>query len=204
MDDFFARVEHRWPAGRRDLHWLIIPGADFAREHLYEPYRTLAEQPGLCPVLPQWMHITVLHSGPQDDASPAEIDQMITEVTERAAGIEPYDLTLSRPDVGNVAIESKGHPGAPHRQLWETTWQAHHAVVGDRWPRIPTVSYPHLSHAYAGAEAHQADRGALKVLLSDLEGGPVTVPVSVLSLVAEWHDRQEIRWDVLAEVPLGG
>lgn len=41
MDDFFARVEgrsHAWPAGRRDLHWLIIPGEDFAREHLYEPY----------------------------------------------------------------------------------------------------------------------------------------------------------------------
>ncbi|MGW7821940.1 hypothetical protein ACWGLF_28320 [Streptomyces puniciscabiei] len=140
----------------------------------------------------------LLHSGPQDSASQAEVDQLVAEVADRATRIEPFDLTLSRRDVGNVAIESKGYPGAPHRQLWEMTWQAHHAVVGDRWPRIPTVSYPLLSHAYAGAEADRADRGALKVLLSDLRGEPVTVPVNALSLVAEWHDRQEIRWDSLA------
>ncbi|MEU0632761.1 hypothetical protein [Streptomyces sp. NPDC005989] len=65
-------------------------------------------------------------------------------------------------------------------------------------------SYPHLSQAYAGAEGHLADRGALKVTLSDLPGDPVTVPVTTLTLVAEWHDRREIMWDVLAEVPLGG
>jgi hypothetical protein len=45
MDDFFARVEgrtHAWPPGRKDLHWLIVPGEDFARKHLYEPYCRLA------------------------------------------------------------------------------------------------------------------------------------------------------------------
>ncbi|MGW2180670.1 hypothetical protein ACWCXX_21725 [Streptomyces sp. NPDC001732] len=49
-----------------------------------------------------------------------------------------------------------------------------------------------------------ADCGELKVVLSDLPGGPVTVPVTALTLVAEWHTRHEIMWDVLAEVPLGG
>ncbi|MEV7683199.1 2'-5' RNA ligase family protein [Streptomyces sp. NPDC088341] len=207
MEDFFARVEaraHAWPPGRRDLHWLVVPDEALAREYLYEPYRILAGQPGLYPVQPRWMHITVLHAGPQDSASPAEIDQLVTEVTKRAADIAPYELTLSRPDIGNAVIESKGHPGAPHRALWEMTWQAQRKVVGDRWPRIPAASYPHLTHAYAGAEGHLADRGMLKVLLSDLPGGPVRVPVTALTLVAEWHDRREIVWDVLAEVPLAG
>ncbi|MEU4506789.1 hypothetical protein [Streptomyces sp. NPDC024089] len=207
MENFFARVEgrtHAWPPGRKDLHWLIIPGEDFAREHLYEPYRALAEAPGLCPVSPQWMHLTVLHAGSQGTASPAEVDRLVTEVAKRAADIAPFDVTLSRPDIGTMAIESKGYPGAPHRQLWEMTWQAQRTVVGDRWPRIPSSSYPHLSHAYAGAQGHLADRGALKVTLSDLPGGPVTVPVTALTLVAEWHDRREITWDVLAEVRLGG
>lgn len=207
MEDFFARVEgrtHAFPPGRKDLHWLIVPGEDFAREHLYEPYRTLAEQPGLCPVKPEWMHLTVLHAGPQDSASAGEVDQLAAEVAKRAADLPSFELTLSRPDIGTVAIESKGYPGQPHRQLWEMTWEAQRTVVGDRWPRIPSSSYPHLSHAYAGAEGHLADRGALKVLLSDLPGEPVTVPVTTLTLVAEWHDRREIRWDVLAEVPLGG
>ncbi|MET9518264.1 hypothetical protein [Streptomyces sp. NPDC002994] len=59
------------------------------------------------------MHITVLHAGPQDSASSAEVDQLVAEVTKRAAGIAPYEVTLSRPDIGTVAIESKGYPGAP-------------------------------------------------------------------------------------------
>lgn len=208
MEDFFARVEgrvHAWPPGRKDLHWLIVPGEDFARTHLYEPYRELAEQPGLYPVQPEWMHVTLLHMGPQNSASPDEIDQLAAEVTKRAGSVAPFDLTLSRPDIGTVAIEAKGYPGAPHRALAEMTWQATHTVVGDRWPRIPlaTASYPHLSHAYAGAEGHLADRGALKVVLSDLPGESVILPVTTLTLVAEWHDRREIRWDVLAEVKLG-
>jgi hypothetical protein len=206
MEDFFARVEnraHAWPPGRKDLHWLIVPRGDFARTHLYEPYRELAEQPGLYPVEPEWMHVTLLHMGPQDSASAGEIDQMVAEVAKRATSVGPFELTLSRPDIGTVAVESKGYPGAPHRALWEMTWQATYAVVGDRWPRIPTASYPHLSHAYAGAEGHLADRGALKVLLSDLPGESVTLPVTTLSLVAEWHNRHDIMWGVLAEVPLG-
>ncbi|MFJ2202400.1 2'-5' RNA ligase family protein [Streptomyces violaceusniger] len=182
----------------------MIPPQALACTYLYEPYRALAEQPGLCPVRPEWMHITVLHAGPQDSASSTEVDQLVTEVAKRAADFCPFEIALSRPDIGTVAIESKGYPGAPHRALWEMTWEAQTAVVSDRWPRIPSISYPHLSHAYAGAEGHLADRGALKVLLSDLPGGPVTVPVTALTLVAQWHDRREIRWDVLAEVPLGG
>ncbi|MFJ4972704.1 2'-5' RNA ligase family protein [Streptomyces sp. NPDC088755] len=207
MDNFFDRVEgraHAWPPGRKDLHWLIVPGEAFARPRLYDPYRELAGHPGLFPVQPEWMHVTLLHMGPQDTATTSEIDQLAAAVTERARSIAPFDLTLSRPDIGTVAIESKGYPGAPHRALWEMTWQATRAVVGDRWPWIPTTSYPHLSHAYAGAEGHLADRDALKVLLSDLPGEPVTLPVTTLSLVAEWHDRRELKWDVLAEVPLGG
>ncbi|QNT98440.1 hypothetical protein HEP81_08214 (plasmid) [Streptomyces griseofuscus] len=206
MDDFFATVEgrtHAWPPGRKDLHWLIVPGEDFARKHLYEPYRLLSEHPGLHPVRPQWMHITVLHAGAQDSATAGEVARITREVTRRAADTDPFEVTLSRPDIGNMAIESKGYPGRPHRQLWEMTWQAHRTVVGDRWPRIPSASYPHLSHSYAGAQGHLADRRALKVLLSDLPGSPVAVPVTALTLVAEWHDRREIMWDVLAHVPLG-
>ncbi|GLF98113.1 2'-5' RNA ligase family protein [Streptomyces yaizuensis] len=207
MDDFFARVEsrtHAWPAGRRDLHWLVIPDTDFARRHLYEPYRDLAHHPGLHPVRPEWMHITVLHAGPEDSATPAEIARLIAEVTDRTADIGAFDLVLSRPAIGTVAIESTGHPGAPHQRLWRIASEAQRAVVGGRWPLIPEVSYPHLSHAYAGERAHLADRTVLKALLADLPGDPVTIPVTALTLVAEWHTRREILWDVIAEVPLTG
>ncbi|WP_424864055.1 2'-5' RNA ligase family protein [Streptomyces sp. MMS24-I29] len=208
MEDFFNRVEtrtHAWPPGRRDLHWLVLPDPGLARE-LCGSYRALTEQPGLCPVRPEWLHLTVLHAGAQDAATGAEINKLVDEVTKRAADIPPYGLTLSRPDIGTMAIEVKGYPGAPHRALWEMTWEAQQAVVGERWPLIPTMPYPHLALAYAGADGHLAVRRALKMVLSDLPGpvGPVTMPVTTLSLVAEWHTHEEIRWDVLTEVSLGG
>ncbi|MFF2941255.1 hypothetical protein ACFVSQ_15580 [Streptomyces niveus] len=40
MDDFFAKVmgrTHAWPAGRRDLHWHLLPSKEEA-EALTEPY----------------------------------------------------------------------------------------------------------------------------------------------------------------------
>ncbi|WP_406384957.1 hypothetical protein [Streptomyces sp. NBC_01618] len=113
MKDFFAQVEtrmHTWPPFRKDLHWLVIPGEDVARKYLYEPYRTLVEQPGVCPVRPEWMHVTVLHAGPQDSATGAEIDQLIAEVAKRAVDIAPYTLTLS-PATASGRV--RGRPTGP-------------------------------------------------------------------------------------------
>ncbi|MFF4767406.1 2'-5' RNA ligase family protein [Streptomyces sp. NPDC001255] len=205
MKDFFAHAaarHHPWPAGRRDLHWLVLPDPDCARRSLYEPYRELVHQPGLHPVLPEWMHATVRHMGPQNSAHPNDVDRLVAEVTRRVRHVAPFTLTMSRPDIGTMALESKAHPGAPFRRLWTLTGQAQLRVVGNRWPLLPAHSYPHITHAYAGPEAHLADRTALKELLSDLDGGPVPVPVTALTLVSEWHTNHQIRWEILAEVPL--
>lgn len=64
MDNFFARVEgraHAWPPGRRDLHWLVIPGEAFARLRLYEPYCRFAFR-----VAPS--HLLWPLSGPKDSS----------------------------------------------------------------------------------------------------------------------------------------
>lgn len=38
MENFFERVGRFWPAGRRDLHWHILPTPDEASA-LAEPYQ---------------------------------------------------------------------------------------------------------------------------------------------------------------------
>ncbi|MFB7906637.1 2'-5' RNA ligase family protein [Kitasatospora sp. NPDC056076] len=206
MDDFFSRVqqrEHAWPTGRRDLHWHILPQPQ-AAEQLVGPYRDIAATPGLHPVPPQWLHITVLHAGVVDDVTDNELTAIVGRVRDLAADIEPFDLILGRVSVGNVALESAGYPGAPARRLWEMTARANREVVGDRWPLIPTQWYPHSSIAYAGPDGHLADRTTLKARLSDVEAAPVTVPVTSISLVSQWHDgHSSIRWSHLLDVPLG-
>jgi hypothetical protein len=71
---------------------------------------------------------------------------------------------------------------------------------------IPADYYPHVSLAYGTpGESHQAgaDRTALKRVLSDLPGEPVTLRADRLCLVSQVHDRRHITWTHLATIPLG-
>ncbi|WKK27843.1 2'-5' RNA ligase family protein (plasmid) [Streptomyces olivoreticuli] len=207
MEDFFQGVEsrtHAWVSGRRDLHWHALFDVEDVRRLLTDPYRELTHRPGLEPVPPEFIHMTILHSGPEADATPEEIKEIISGVRERAAAVEPFDVTFARPSVGHVALECAGRPGVPARRLWELTYQATAEVVGDRWPLIPAAFHPHATIAYAGAEAELADRTAMKVWLSDHgPDHPVTLRVKKISLVSQWHDRRHIRWEHLEDIPLG-
>lgn len=205
MEDFFARVTARrypWPEGRRDLHWHLLP-PPAERKHLSEPYRELTHQPGLEPVPAEWLHITVLHAGPQQDATTQETADLAARVRAAVAGSGPVTLTFARPSIGTVAIERAARLGAPARRLWDETWTATTDVVGERWPRLPTTYYPHVTLAYAGNQARHADRSALKQQLSDIDGDEVTLTFDTLTLVSQWHDGRQIVWEHLADVPLG-
>lgn len=207
MDDFFSRVEsreHPWPAGRPDLHWHVLFSTDKVRTALTGPYAELTHRPGLAPVPPEWLHMTVLHSGPAAEATDTEIRQIIDGVRGRTRDLAPFEMTFAQPSPGNVAIECLGHPGPPARALWEMTWQQTSQVVGDRWPRIPGIYYPHLSLAYAaGPKAAQVDRSALKAWICDHGRGEVTLRAERLVYVAQSHDQHRITWQVLEEIPLG-
>lgn len=208
MEDFFRGVEQRpvmaWPAGREDLHWHVLPAPEVAEKQLVAPYRPLWEgQPGLAPVPPSWLHLTVLHGGPMGEYRDGEIDAMVKRAAAACREIEPFDITLDRPAIGRVAVECAGRPGAPARQLWELTGAADAAVTGSRFPRVPAVYYPHTTLAYGIAGEQRPDRAAMKAMLSDLPGEPVTIRAARLSLVAQSHDRRHITWRLLEEVPLG-
>ncbi|MFJ1751200.1 2'-5' RNA ligase family protein [Streptomyces sp. NPDC088116] len=206
MKNFFAEVTsrtHSWPEGRRDLHWHVLPDRRAVREQLVEPYAELTHMPGLEPVAPEWLHTTILHSGPEDSATDTEIARIVTLVRERVAEVAPFELTFNPPAVGRVGLECTARPGAPARRLWEIAWQATTEVAGSRWPLIPDRHYAHASLAYAGPDAARADRKAMKIWLSDHGPGLVTLPVTALSLVSQWHDGRRIMWDHITDVPLG-
>jgi 2'-5' RNA ligase len=207
VDSFFERVEtgdNPWPAGRRDLHWhLLPPDIEAACKLLQDPYSELIHYPGLVLVPPQRLHVTVLHCGPQSEASDQEVADITARVREAVAGIGPLELTFARPTIGNVAVERTARPGAPARRLWEAVWNATTQVVSEeRWPLRAETYYPHMSIAYAGPDARHVDRGGLKQLLSDIEGGEATLTFPSLTLVSQWHNDRHILWKRIATVPL--
>ncbi|MEV8347153.1 2'-5' RNA ligase family protein [Streptomyces niveus] len=209
MRDFFAGVENRgtnpWPEGRADLHWhLLPPSTPHTVDTLLAPYTQLTRYPGMEEVLPKWLHLTVLHAGPTTTATAPEITQMTDRVRDAVAGTGPIRMTFSRPSIGSLGIERSARPGAPLRRLWDITWKATTAVVGDRWELLPAVPYPHITIAYAGRDApDDAGRADMKGLLADVDAGEVALEFGTLTLVSQWHTHKRIVWERLAEIPLG-
>ncbi|WP_329169394.1 2'-5' RNA ligase family protein (plasmid) [Streptomyces sp. NBC_01267] len=207
MEDFYAEVEaraHAWPANRPDLHWHILFDPAVVEEKLVGPYRELTHRPGLAPVEARWVHTTVMHGGPVADYKDEELDTIVELVRQECATIAPFDLTFDRPAIGRVAVECAARPGAPARRLWQLTTQIDVDVTGGRNPVMPAGYYPHQSLAYGMAGEVRADRRAMKVLMSDHPGEPVTLRADKLSLVAQAHDRQFITWEHIVDVPLLG
>ncbi|WP_079172283.1 hypothetical protein [Streptomyces misionensis] len=132
--------------------------------------------------------------------SDQEVADMVEQVREGCTGIAPVDLTLQRACVGSVAIECAGRPGTASRPLWQLTADATVAATLGQYQPLPAAHYPHASIAYG---VDDVARLPMKVWLSDNGPGPVTLRVDKISLVAQWHNRREIMFDRILDVPLG-
>ncbi|MFI1524649.1 hypothetical protein [Kitasatospora cineracea] len=80
-----------WLAGRRDLHWHVLPDPVTARAPA-GTWHAAASRPGLNPVPEQWLRVTVLHAGPTSEASGEQIQTMAGLVREQAEQVAPFDL----------------------------------------------------------------------------------------------------------------
>ncbi|QKV98234.1 hypothetical protein HUT19_41685 (plasmid) [Streptomyces sp. NA02950] len=208
MESFFQRVEQAWPAGRRDLHWHLLPAPATEAVALGRPYLGLTLTRGLHRVIPEWMHCTVLHAiGADVDNDPAVragIDLLVDDVTRRVADVEPFTLTFGRPAIARSAIEAPGSPDRPHQTLVEHVMAAHRELWGDAHLLSPSKA-PHISLAYGGEDAEGIDPDQLNSQLADIEDDhAVDVYVDRLHLVAQRHDGARITWQPLAEVTLKG
>ncbi|WP_413751727.1 2'-5' RNA ligase family protein (plasmid) [Streptomyces sp. R-74717] len=199
MENFFERVGRFWPAGRRDLHWHILPTPREASA-LVAPYQGLA-RPGLQSVPVQGMHCTLLHTV---GLSSTDIDTeaLLKDVRTYARTVRPFTLTFDRPSVGNVGVEISGWPGPLFAKIVDTLTQTM-TRTGAAFRAAPS-RYPHMSLAYASEGADDVDavalRAALAAIAHPLSG---TVLVDRIHLVEQWHDGAHITWHPIAEVPLG-
>jgi 2'-5' RNA ligase len=199
MEDFFADVADRWPRGREDYHWHVLPGTELARDHLARPYRELTAWPGLMPVRPEHMHVTVQHLAPTAEITSAEVEAIATLVAERCAYIAPFAVTASRAQAWETSIVCPLRPGYLLATLWQVTTSAAMEITGGRLGIHPAVYHPHLTLAYATA---RVDTEPMRAWLADCDAGEVALPITRLALVAQRHDGREITFRVLRDIPL--
>jgi 2'-5' RNA ligase len=201
MEDFFAGVADRWPAGQENYHWHVLPGPAAARECLSRQYRGLTQRPGLAPVRDEHMHITVQHLAPVAGISAGEIGQITRLVQERCAGIAPFAVTAGRAEAWNTGVVCPVRPGPALRRLWQVTTAVAAEVTAGKHETRPAVYYPHLTLAYAHGHV---DHRPMRAWISDSTAAEIALPVTGLVLVAQQHDYREITFRVLGEVPLTG
>jgi 2'-5' RNA ligase len=197
MENFFAEVAERWPAGREDYYWHVLPGSTADRERLAGSFRDLTERPGLVPVRPEWMHVAVQRLGPASGITGTELARMARLVQGRCGGIAPFTVTVGRAEAWEAGVVCPVRPGYLLRFLRQVIAE----VAGGRPGPDPPAYCPHLTLAFAVA---RVDLGPARAWLSDWEASEAEVQVARLVLVAQQHDRREITWRVIDEVALSG
>ncbi|MFD9601811.1 2'-5' RNA ligase family protein [Streptomyces sp. NPDC059970] len=200
MENFFERVGRFWPAGRRDLHWHILPTPDEAAA-LAAPYKGLAA-PGLQGVPVHGMHCTLMHAVGLS-SNDVDTDALLKGATSYAQTVRPFTLTFDRPAVGTVGVEISGWPGRQFTEIVDTLTQVT-VSTGAAFRAAPS-RYPHMSLAYASNGAEDVDAVTLRAALAAIEQ-PLSGPLLVdrLHLVEQWHDGAHITWNPIAQMPLAG
>lgn len=202
MEDFFATLLHRWPEGRQHYHWHVLWDTELMRERLFEPYQALThDRDGLGPVPPQWMHMTIQHFAPVDELDNDDLKEITRLVRNGCQDIGPFEVVIDQPQTWQYGLVCPIRPGEAVRRLWRLVVQAGRQVTGERFEIRPEPFYPHLTLAYPHGHV---DHRPLRVWLSDCDIEPVRLPVTALSLVAQQHNRREITWRPLDEIPLNG
>jgi len=201
MEDFFAQIEGRWPAGREDLHWHVLPDPVVVRDRLAAQYQQLTHRPGLVPVRPRWAHITIQHYAPAAAISDVDLAAVVALVGERCARIGPFAVTVGRAEAWDGGIVCPLRPSTPLRSLWQITTGAARTVTGEEFGVTPADFYPHLTLAYATASV---DAGPLRAWLGADDAREVALAVTGLALVAQRHDHREITWRLVDQIPLTG
>jgi 2'-5' RNA ligase len=201
MDDFFAWISGRWPGGRADYHWHVLPGTELLRERLARPYSELTEQPGLARVRPEYMHITIQHLAPVGDVTESELADIIGRIRDRCASIAPFAVTAARAEAWETSVVCPLRPGYLLSNLWHVVTTVSKTVTGSRFSTHASVFHPHLALAYGTAHL---DQDQMRAWLSDCDAAEVPLPVTRLVLVAQKHNAREITFRVLDQVSLMG
>lgn len=201
MEDFFASIAGRWPAGREDYHWYVLPGSELLRDRISRPYSEVIHQAGLAPVRPAYLHLTIQQLASVGEVTDGQLAEIVGLVRDRCAGFAAFAVTAGRAEAWENGLVCPIRPGYLLASLWQLATSASAEVTGRRFEVIPAVFHPHLSLAYATAHVGQA---VVRAQLADSDAPEIALRVTKLVLVAQRHDGREITFRVLDEIPLDG
>lgn len=187
--------------GRRMLVWHLLVEDRPELRALAQEYRSrLAGMPGLDPVPDIWLHMTTQIAGFADEIPAAEVDAMVSAVTEAFRALPPITVRVGRVYLYEEGVAMGIEPERALDPVRETirggiarTVTAHRLADQPDWT-------PHVTVAYSNTDLPTAP---ILRALADLPP-PCRLTVDRAHLVEQVRDGRLYRWDALASVPLTG
>ncbi len=171
-----------WRPGRASYHWMVLTRPDPQLLGLIQQAQAaLSGHPGLDPIAPEGIHLTVSRIGWTDEVSPAQAAQVAAAGTARCAGLRQIDVEVGPLAGSTGAIRFSVSPWHRLLELHSRLRTATMDVLGERAAPALGVFRPHLGIAYSNRRQPAAPLVRAAARLRHL--APVPVLISAVELV---------------------
>jgi len=208
-----ALRDHWWPrpgwrAGRIALTWhVVFPEDSPLSRHAAAYQRAFGGLPGVDPVPPEWLHLTVQAIGWADEVPARTVAAVVDAVRARVATLAPFELVFDRPRIYGEAAAIRAHPEAPIAGLRDTVRAGLRDALGDDGvPTAPEQAHGFLPHVTIAYSRIDADAAPYAAALDRVVQPPTTVPVTRVTLIRQERllaPHWQYRWTTEAVAPLG-
>jgi 2'-5' RNA ligase len=190
-----------WRPGRSFYTWHIVFPNDPVLLDLHAEYQRLVEAlPGITPVSPQWLHLTMQGIGFADKVPQADLDPIVEAARRRLEHFRPFEIRIG-PAV--VDAESLQLPVTPVDRMRRLRAELR-AAVTDVWGRDSVPELPELDpHISLGYWNEVAPAEPLRQRVNALGGGLAKTELTSVALINLNRDHNQYEWTTYARIPLG-
>jgi 2'-5' RNA ligase len=190
-----------WRLGRSFYTWHITFAEQPAAVALAAGYQeVIGGMPGITPVPPQWLHLTMQGVGFTDRVPLPDLDGIVEAARARVRALPSFTVKLGPAVVDPETIQLPVTP-ADQLQILRNTLRT---AIADIWgpnsvPELPELR-PHVSLGYWNARGPAAP---LRTRLAETAEHTATMPITAISLINLNRDHQMYEWTTVATCTLG-
>ena len=181
-----------WRPGRSFYTWHLTFADSAAVTGLVTSYADLlAAVPGIDPVPPKWLHLTMQGVGFADRVPAADLDEIVLAAESRLARTAAFQVTVGPAVLDAETIQLPVTPVRPLQDLRDRL----RAAIGDVWgpdaiPELPQLN-PHISLAYFNTPSPAAP---LRTLVAQTPPTTATTTIRCLTLINLTRTHHLYNW----------
>jgi 2'-5' RNA ligase len=190
-----------WQEGCRQYAWHLTFDGQAALHELVERFQAvLASLPGLDPVPPRWLHLTMQGVGFTHQVPEDQVEAIVQAARRLLVRLPRLQLAFGPAVVRAEAVELHPEPAKDVVLVRATIRAAMAAAWDEDVPERPDGFEPHLAVAYSNGDAPVEP---VLAALGTVKVEPITVTVGAASLVVLRREGHLYCWRTFATVPFG-